>query len=83
MVMRKQVHDYIKRKLQRSVSETETFQDFISFASLKALVMEVDAIKVKQMMPKQIPWLQLMTSKATLAIITCHFCYNWGSYVIK
>jgi hypothetical protein len=49
MVMRKQVHDYIKRKLQRSVSETETFQDFISFASLKALVMEVDAIKVKQM----------------------------------
>jgi hypothetical protein len=48
MVMRKQVHDYIKRKLQRSVSETETFQDFISFASLKALVMEVDTIKAIQ-----------------------------------
>jgi hypothetical protein len=45
MVMRKQVHDYIKRKLQRSVSETETLKDFASAASLKALMMEVDAIK--------------------------------------
>jgi hypothetical protein len=35
-VMRKQVHDYINRKLQRSVSETETLQDFASVASLKA-----------------------------------------------
>jgi hypothetical protein len=49
MVIRKQVHDYIKRKLQRSVSETETFQEFISFASLKSLVMEVDTIKKIQM----------------------------------
>jgi hypothetical protein len=45
MVMRKQVHDYIKRKLQRSLSETETLEDFASIASLKALVMEVDTIK--------------------------------------
>ncbi len=47
-VMRKQVHDYINRKLQRSVSETETLQDFASVASLKALVMEVDTIKAIQ-----------------------------------
>jgi hypothetical protein len=43
--MRKQVHDYIKRKLQRSLSETETLEDFASIASLKALVMEVDTTK--------------------------------------
>ena len=48
MVMRKQVHDYIKRKLQRSVSETETLENFAKFASLKALVMEVEAIKAIQ-----------------------------------
>jgi hypothetical protein len=48
MVMRKQVHDYIKRKLQRSVSETETLENFAKFASLKALVMEVEAIKTMQ-----------------------------------
>jgi hypothetical protein len=49
VIMRKQVCGYIKRKLQRSVSETETLQDFASLASIKALVMEVDAIKEKQM----------------------------------
>jgi hypothetical protein len=49
VIMRKQVYGYIKRKLQRSVSETETLQDFASLASIKALVMEVDAIKEKQM----------------------------------
>ena len=49
MIMRKEVHGYIKRKLQRSVSETETLQDFALLASLKTLVMEVDAIKEKQM----------------------------------
>jgi hypothetical protein len=49
MVMRKQVDDYINRKLQRSVSETETLEDFASVASLKALVMEVDTIKAIQL----------------------------------
>ncbi len=48
MVMRKQVQDYIKRKLQRSVSETETLENFSTFASLKALVMEVEAMKAIQ-----------------------------------
>jgi urease accessory protein UreF len=48
MVMRKQVHDYIKRKLQRSVSETDTLENFAKFASLKALVMDVEAIKAIQ-----------------------------------
>ena len=47
-VLRKQVHDYIKRKLQRSVSETDTLENFAKFASLKALVMDVEAIKAIQ-----------------------------------
>jgi hypothetical protein len=49
MVMRKQVHNYIQRKLQQSAHETETLQDFALVASLKTLVMEVDTIKEKQM----------------------------------
>jgi hypothetical protein len=49
MVMRKQVHNYIQRKLQQSAHETETLQDFTLVASLKALVMDVDAMKEKQM----------------------------------
>ena len=48
MVMRKQVHNYIQRKLQQSAHETETLQDFALVASLKALVMDVDAMKEKE-----------------------------------
>jgi hypothetical protein len=36
---------YIKRKLHRSITETETQQDFASLASLKSLVAEVDSMK--------------------------------------
>jgi voltage-gated sodium channel len=49
MVMRKQVHNYIQRKLQQSTHETETLQDFALIASLKALVMDVDAMKEQEM----------------------------------
>ena len=49
IVMTRQVQGYIKRNLQRSVSETETLQDFASSASLKALMMKVDTIKDKKM----------------------------------
>jgi hypothetical protein len=45
IVMRKQVSYYIKRKLQRAVSESEALQDFASLASIKALVMEVGELK--------------------------------------
>ena len=31
--------------------------------------------------PKRTPWKKILTSKATLAIVVCHFCYNWGNYV--
>ena len=28
------------------------------------------------------PWKKMLTSKPTLAVITCAFCFNWGNYVI-
>jgi hypothetical protein len=49
IVMRKQVSYYIKRKLQRAVSESEELQDFASLASMKALVMEVGELRHAQM----------------------------------
>ena len=45
IVMRKQESYYMKRKLQRAVSESEALQDFASLASIKALVMEVGELK--------------------------------------
>jgi hypothetical protein len=48
IVMRKQVSYYIKRKLQRAVSESEDLQDFAFLTSMKALVMEVDELKHTQ-----------------------------------
>jgi hypothetical protein len=44
-VMHRQVIYYIKRRLHRSITETETQQDFASLSSLKALVMDVDSLK--------------------------------------
>jgi hypothetical protein len=44
-VMRKQVHGYIKTKLQRSIRDTETQREFSSLATLKLLVNEVECLK--------------------------------------
>jgi hypothetical protein len=44
-VMRMQVSYYIKTKLQRSISETETQADFSAMATLKLLVNEVECLK--------------------------------------
>ena len=40
--MRSQVHCYIRRKLQRSVSETETQENFATLASIKMMASEMD-----------------------------------------
>jgi len=44
-VMRKQVHGYIKTKLQRSIRDTETQREFSSLATLKLLVNEMECLK--------------------------------------
>jgi len=49
IVMRKQVSYFIRRKLQRAVSESEELHDFASLASMKALVMEVGELRHAQM----------------------------------
>mmetsp|Transcript_34740 Transcript_34740/g.75952 ORF Transcript_34740/g.75952 Transcript_34740/m.75952 type:complete len:547 (-) Transcript_34740:856-2496(-) len=29
-----------------------------------------------------IPWKEIMTSRAVWAIIVCHFCHNWGTFIL-
>jgi len=29
-----------------------------------------------------IPWRQIMSSRAVWAIIICHFCHNWGTFIL-
>ena len=43
--MRSQVHGYILRKLQRSVSETETQEHFATLASMKMMASEMDRLR--------------------------------------
>ena len=43
--MRSQVHGYILRKLQRSVSETETQEHFATLAAMKMMASEMDRLR--------------------------------------
>ena len=46
--MRNQVNGYIRRKLQRSVSETDTLEDFSSLAALKVILSELAMMRAGQ-----------------------------------
>eukprot|EP00798_Chlamydomonas_sp_ICE-L_P031266 gene31266-6410_t len=32
--------------------------------------------------PVEIPWKQLLSRKEVWAIIVCHFCHNWGTFIL-
>lgn len=32
--------------------------------------------------PKSIPWKLLLSRKEVWAIIVCHFCHNWGTFIL-
>ncbi len=32
--------------------------------------------------PKDIPWRLLLSRKEVWAIILCHFCHNWGTFIL-
>lgn len=32
--------------------------------------------------PANIPWSKLLSRKEVWAIIVCHFCHNWGTFIL-
>ena len=47
VMMRRQMHHSVKRKLLRTISETETLHEFAGMSGLKAILDEVDDVKLQ------------------------------------
>ncbi|GBG65119.1 hypothetical protein CBR_g49482 [Chara braunii] len=50
-------------------------------ASEREFILQKNATNTMQL-PEKIPWKALLSKPAVWAIIVCHFCHNWGTFIL-